>query len=122
MGFSRGTWVFGLVVLGFVVCQGEGGKRVKGGGGKSVKGGGGSKSCGFQAIYNFGDANSDTGGRSAIFAENPSPYGETFFGKPSGRVSDGRLIIDFVGKQVTMSILARIRHRILYLYLALVSS
>ena len=54
--------------------------------------------CNFQAIYNFGDSNSDTGGRSAAFMRTPSPYGATFFGKPSGRYSDGRLIIDYMSE------------------------
>lgn len=54
-------------------------------------------SCSFPAVYNFGDSNSDTGGRSAAFVEVPPPYGETFFKKPSGRLSDGRLLIDFIG-------------------------
>lgn len=57
-----------------------------------------SSGCHFPPIYNFGDSNSDTGGRSAAFTRVPPPYGMTFFGKPSGRFSDGRLIIDFMGK------------------------
>lgn len=57
-----------------------------------------STGCQFPAIYNFGDSNSDTGARSATFYRIASPYGSTFFGKPSGRYSDGRLIIDFIGK------------------------
>lgn len=56
-----------------------------------------SSGCHFPAVYNFGDSNSDTGGRSAAFTRTPSPYGRTFFGKPSGRLSDGRLVIDFMG-------------------------
>lgn len=54
--------------------------------------------CKFPALYNFGDSNSDTGGRSAALGEVPLPNGETFFGAPSGRFCDGRLIIDFIGK------------------------
>lgn len=54
--------------------------------------------CNFPAIYNFGDSNSDTGGISAAFLAVPPPNGETFFGRPSGRTSDGRLVIDFIGK------------------------
>jgi hypothetical protein len=56
-----------------------------------------SSGCHFPAIYNFGDSNSDTGALSAVFYRVPSPSGNTFFGKPSGRLSDGRLIIDFIG-------------------------
>lgn len=54
-------------------------------------------SCHIPAIFNFGDSNSDTGSSSAAFARVRPPNGITFFGKPSGRVSDGRLIIDFIG-------------------------
>ncbi|CAI0464661.1 unnamed protein product [Linum tenue] len=57
-----------------------------------------SSSCHFPALYNFGDSNSDTGSQSAVFGRLPPPNGRTFFGKPSGRRSDGRLIIDFLGK------------------------
>ncbi|XP_056176291.1 GDSL esterase/lipase At3g27950-like [Syzygium oleosum] len=38
---------------------------------------GSSSSCIFPAIYNFGDSNSDTGGRSAALTQIPPPYGET---------------------------------------------
>lgn len=56
-----------------------------------------SKPCSFPAIFNFGDSNSDTGGLSATFGQAPYPNGETYFRTPSGRYSDGRLIIDFIG-------------------------
>ncbi|KAI8019230.1 GDSL esterase/lipase [Camellia lanceoleosa] len=79
-------WVFVLVVVVGLI-GGEMGGGVKA-----------SKSCGFDTIYNFGDSNSDTGGRSAILGEIPPPNGETFFGKPSGRACDGRLIIDFMAE------------------------
>lgn len=48
--------------------------------------------CTFRAIFNFGDSNSDTGSMPMS-----SPNGNTYFQKPSGRSSDGRLIIDFLG-------------------------
>lgn len=54
-------------------------------------------SCKFPAIYNFGDSNSDTGGGSAAFYPAAPPTGETFFHWVTGRASDGRLIIDFIG-------------------------
>lgn len=81
-------WVFGLVILGF--ASGQVGVA--------------STSCGFQAVYNFGDSNSDTGARSAALGAVPPPNGITFFGKPSGRACDGRLIIDFIGKQESLHV------------------
>ncbi|GAB2248219.1 hypothetical protein Droror1_Dr00008101 [Drosera rotundifolia] len=54
--------------------------------------------CRFPAIFNFGDSNSDTGGFSAAFGQAAPPAGETFFGRPAGRYSDGRLIIDFIAQ------------------------
>ena len=53
--------------------------------------------CRFPAVFNFGDSNSDTGGLSAAFGQAPFPNGETHFHAPSGRFSDGRLVIDFIG-------------------------
>ncbi|XP_048139665.1 GDSL esterase/lipase At5g14450-like [Rhodamnia argentea] len=44
-----------------------------------------SSSCNFPAIYNFGDSNSDTGGRSAALTQIPPPYGETNLGNPPKR-------------------------------------
>ena len=55
------------------------------------------ESCKIPAIYNFGDSNSDTGSDSSVFGRVSSPNGITYFGKPSGRYCDGRLIIDFIG-------------------------
>lgn len=56
-----------------------------------------SKSCAFEAIFNFGDSNTDTGGFYAAFPSQGSPYGMTHFKKPTGRATDGRVIIDFLG-------------------------
>ncbi|XP_071698769.1 GDSL esterase/lipase At1g09390-like [Rutidosis leptorrhynchoides] len=48
-------------------------------------------------IFNFGDSNSDTGGLvGGLGYTIDPPYGRTFFRKSSGRLSDGRLIIDFL--------------------------
>ncbi|KAG9450431.1 hypothetical protein H6P81_010396 [Aristolochia fimbriata] len=52
--------------------------------------------CYYQNIFNFGDSNSATG------TSLPSPYGKTFFGQPSGRASDGRLIIDFTAERLRL--------------------
>ena len=58
----------------------------------------GLKKCNFLAIFNFGDSNSDTGGLFATSLKTPTPpYGETYFHKPAGRFSDGRLMMDFMG-------------------------
>nr|KYP43293.1 GDSL esterase/lipase At5g45910 family [Cajanus cajan] len=56
----------------------------------------------YNAIFNFGDSISDTGNflkSGAIthpFIGNP-PYGQTYFKHATGRCSDGRLMIDFIG-------------------------
>ncbi|KAM7267766.1 hypothetical protein ACFE04_009932 [Oxalis oulophora] len=63
-------------------------------------------SCAFKTIFNFGDSNSDTGGISAAFYPTVSPSGETFFHKPSGRASDGRLIIDFIAQHLGLPYLS----------------
>ncbi|KAJ9180276.1 hypothetical protein P3X46_008544 [Hevea brasiliensis] len=55
--------------------------------------------CGFDAIYQLGDSTSDTGN---LIQEDPAslfarrPYGETFFKKPTGRCSNGLLMIDYI--------------------------
>ncbi|XVF06913.1 hypothetical protein REPUB_Repub06bG0092100 [Reevesia pubescens] len=55
--------------------------------------------CNFDAIYQLGDSISDTGN---YIQENPSsqfarlPYGETFFCRPTGRCSNGLLMIDYL--------------------------
>nr|XP_027115345.1 GDSL esterase/lipase At4g01130-like isoform X2 [Coffea arabica] len=53
--------------------------------------------CAFKAIFNFGDSNSDTGGFWAAFPAQSPPFGMTYFKRPVGRATDGRLIIDFLG-------------------------
>lgn len=73
-----------------------------------VLSGGGLQRCQFPGIFNFGDSNSDTGGISAAFADLHPPNGETFFGHPSGRFCDGRLLIDFIGNWATTLILSAI--------------
>ncbi|KAI3873495.1 hypothetical protein MKW98_008147 [Papaver atlanticum] len=59
--------------------------------------------CHFPAVFNFGDSNSDTGGLSAAFWAIGWPSGETFFGKPSGRSCDGRLIVDFMSEELGLT-------------------
>ncbi|KAL3501117.1 hypothetical protein ACH5RR_035566 [Cinchona calisaya] len=65
-----------------------------------------SEGCHFPAIFNFGDSNSDTGTVSAVLDRLPLPNGQTFFGKPSGRYCDGRLIIDFMAEKLGIPFLS----------------
>ncbi|KAH9297653.1 hypothetical protein KI387_029335, partial [Taxus chinensis] len=52
----------------------------------------------------FGDSLADTGNLAIsgtpaqLSAIKELPYGETYFNKPTGRCSDGRLVIDFIAK------------------------
>lgn len=57
-------------------------------------------------IFNFGDSNSDTGGLEAGlgYKVNP-PNGRTFFARSTGRLSDGRLVIDFLCQSLNTSFL-----------------
>ncbi|KAJ0229383.1 GDSL esterase/lipase [Hirschfeldia incana] len=58
----------------------------------------------FKSIISFGDSTADTG--NLIGLSDPDnlpaaafpPYGETFFHHPTGRFSNGRLIIDFIAE------------------------
>lgn len=84
MACKEAIWVLWILLLTWI-CAGE----VSGRGGRS---------CRFPAIYNFGDSNSDTGGKSASMWQILPPNGETFFGKPSGRYCNGRVVVDFIGK------------------------
>lgn len=54
----------------------------------------------FPAIFSFGDSLQDTGNFINTFANttiSKLPWGITYFHKATGRYSDGRLIIDFIG-------------------------
>ncbi|KAL0464877.1 UNVERIFIED_CONTAM: GDSL esterase/lipase [Sesamum latifolium] len=62
--------------------------------------------CDFKAIFNFGDSNSDTGGFWAAFPAERPPNGMTYFKKPAGRATDGRLIIDFLAKALGLPFLS----------------
>eukprot|EP01018_Ginkgo_biloba_P040163 Gb_16975 [translate_table: standard] len=68
----------------------------------SVAGAGGP--C-YSAVYSFGDSLADTGNlltSSGLFGLflliNRLPYGETHFNRPTGRCSNGRLIVDFLAQ------------------------
>lgn len=54
------------------------------------------------ALFVFGDSLFDAGNNNYIdtfsrFKSNIWPYGQTTFKSPTGRISDGRLIPDFIG-------------------------
>ncbi|XP_027108002.1 GDSL esterase/lipase At1g09390 isoform X1 [Coffea arabica] len=58
-------------------------------------------------IFNFGDSNSDTGGLVAGLGYSINfPNGRTFFRRSTGRLSDGRLIIDFLCQSVYTTFLS----------------
>ncbi|CAN8290974.1 unnamed protein product [Cochlearia groenlandica] len=58
----------------------------------------------FESIISFGDSIADTGNLIGLSTPNKlpesafPPYGETYFHYPTGRYSDGRLIIDFIAE------------------------
>ncbi|KAI9084865.1 hypothetical protein K1719_033271 [Acacia pycnantha] len=67
----------------------------------------------FPAVFNFGDSNSDTGDLAAgLGFQPPPPYGQTFFKTPSDRFCDGRLIVDFLGKFLTVTLISITKYQI----------
>ncbi|XP_060218488.1 GDSL esterase/lipase At4g01130 [Lycium barbarum] len=64
------------------------------------------KKCAFKAIFNFGDSNTDTGGFWAAFPAQSPPHGMTYFKKPVGRATDGRVIVDFLAQAIGLPFLS----------------
>ncbi|XP_076934478.1 GDSL esterase/lipase At1g28580-like [Bidens hawaiensis] len=70
------------------------------------------KGC-YTSIISFGDSLADTGNLKQLASNSNSqpphflfpPYGETFFHKPTGRCSNGRLIIDFIAESLGMPLI-----------------
>jgi hypothetical protein len=64
--------------------------------------------CGcFKRIFSFGDSIIDTGNFAYSGRNNPGPimqlpYGMTYFHRPTGRVCNGRVIVDFYGQYTYM--------------------
>ncbi|KAJ3680105.1 hypothetical protein LUZ60_016383 [Juncus effusus] len=59
----------------------------------------------FTHIFSFGDSHTDTGNKLQALGDKYHymrylPYGETYFGHPTGRFSDGRIIVDFLGESI----------------------
>ncbi|OVA16702.1 Lipase [Macleaya cordata] len=58
-------------------------------------------------IFSFGDSNTDTGGLVSGLGFNVNlPNGRSFFGRSTGRLSDGRLVIDFLCESLNSSYLS----------------
>lgn len=70
----------------------------------------------FNKIYAFGDSFTDTGntktatGPSGFAHVSTSPYGSTYFHRPTNRYSDGRLVIDFVTQELSLPFLPPYLH------------
>ncbi|CAL9123946.1 unnamed protein product [Musa textilis] len=59
----------------------------------------------YSAIFSFGDSLADTGNRLHSHRFDPVgrfPYGETFFHHPTGRYSDGRVMLDFIAQAIAL--------------------
>jgi hypothetical protein len=57
-------------------------------------------------VFNFGDSNSDTGGVAAVMGIHiAAPEGRAYFHHPTGRLSDGRVILDFICEFLLLPIL-----------------
>lgn len=75
----------------------------------AVVGSSGSPALGcYTRIFSFGDSLTDTGNFVRLTAKSQTlygapPYGRTFFGGPTGRASDGRLVIDFIAQEFGLS-------------------
>ncbi|OMP09401.1 Lipase, GDSL [Corchorus olitorius] len=58
-------------------------------------------------IFNFGDSNSDTGGlTSGLGFPVNLPNGRSYFRRSTGRLSDGRLLLDFLCQSLNASFLS----------------
>jgi hypothetical protein len=60
-----------------------------------------------KTLFIFGDSLFDAGNNQyipngTVGGSLSWPYGETFFNRPTGRLSDGRLVPDFIGNTLYM--------------------
>ncbi|CAI0445010.1 unnamed protein product [Linum tenue] len=62
----------------------------------------------FTSLFSFGDSVSDTGNQM-LLGKCPHccslPNGETYFGRPTGRCCNGRLIVDFIAEKLGLPLL-----------------
>ena len=59
--------------------------------------------CRYTRLFSLGDSLTDAGNFARLSPNRSvlaSPYGETFFRRPTGRFCDGRLIVDFIGRVI----------------------
>ncbi|CAL1377015.1 unnamed protein product [Linum trigynum] len=68
-------------------------------------------SC-YTSLFSFGDSATAAGIQTQDFAPGKTaphcafpPYGETYFHKPTGRCSDGRVIVDFIAQHLGLPLL-----------------
>ncbi|KAJ0668663.1 putative sinapine esterase [Helianthus annuus] len=67
----------------------------------------------YTSITSFGDSLADTGNMKLMSMKSDNalphfafpPYGETFFHEPTGRCSNGRLIIDFIAESLGLPLI-----------------
>ncbi|KAL6839088.1 hypothetical protein ACP4OV_031142 [Aristida adscensionis] len=95
--FSSSSSVAVLFAVLFLVCPYAA---------MSAAGAGGSSSC-YKRMFSFGDSFNDVGN---FVTFNPTigtalPYGVTFFHQPTGRFSDGRLVVDFIAEALRLPLL-----------------
>uniref|UniRef100_A0A0E0MT30 Esterase n=1 Tax=Oryza rufipogon TaxID=4529 RepID=A0A0E0MT30_ORYRU len=73
-------------------------------------GGGGQRAQNYTSMFSFGDSLTDTGN---LVVSSPLsfsivgkyPYGMTYFHRPTGRCSDGRLVVDFLAQAFGLPLL-----------------
>ncbi|KAG6512996.1 hypothetical protein ZIOFF_031142 [Zingiber officinale] len=64
----------------------------------------------YSSMFSFGDSLADNGNLLHIDGNHSAgfaclPYGMTYFGRPTGRFSDGRLILDFIAEALGLPLL-----------------
>uniref|UniRef100_A0A0D9VEB6 Esterase n=1 Tax=Leersia perrieri TaxID=77586 RepID=A0A0D9VEB6_9ORYZ len=96
MGGVRGVMVAAVVVMAAILAAE--GKVVGKAKGK------------YRALFNFGDSLADAGnllagGVDFRLATAQLPYGQTFPGHPTGRCSDGRLVVDHLAEEFGLPLL-----------------
>ncbi|CAI9300196.1 unnamed protein product [Lactuca saligna] len=71
----------------------------------------------YTTIFSFGDSLADTGNIKQIASISHTdvealrwPYGETFFHQPTGRASNGRLLIDFLAESLGLPLIPPFLH------------